>query len=100
MKIAFIGIGNVGSALAGHLVRLGNSVTIVARDAHSESVRKASAKNPSLIVRPSKEVVAEAQVVFLATPSKANEEALKAVASEFKGKILVDCTNPVGPSRF
>lgn len=96
MKIAFIGIGNVGSALADCLARLGHSVTIAARDARSESVRKALAKNPSLVVRPPKEAVAEAEVVFLATPFQANEEALKAVASELKGKILVDCTNPVG----
>jgi hypothetical protein len=97
MKIAFIGIGNVGSALADHLARLGHSVTIAARDARSESVRKAVAKNPSLVVRPPKEAVADAEVVFLATPFQANEEALKAVASELKGRILVDCTNPVGP---
>jgi hypothetical protein len=97
MKIAFIGIGNVGSALADHLARLGHSVTIAARDARSESVRKAAAKNSSLVVRPPKEAVAEAEVVFLATPFQASEEALKAVASELKGRILVDCTNPVGP---
>lgn len=97
MKIAFIGIGNVGSALADHLARLGHSVTIAARDARSESVRKAVAKNPSLVARPPEEAVAEAEVVFLATPFQANEEALKAVASELRGRILVDCTNPVGP---
>jgi len=97
MKIAFIGIGNVGSALADHLARLGHSVTIAARDPRSESVRKAVAKNPSLVVRPPKEAVADAEVVFLATPFQANEEALKAVASELKGRILVDCTNPLGP---
>jgi hypothetical protein len=71
-------------------------VTIAARDARSESVRKAVAKNASLVARPPKEAVADAEVVFLVTPFQANEEALKAVASKLKGKILVDCTNPVG----
>jgi 8-hydroxy-5-deazaflavin:NADPH oxidoreductase len=33
---------------------------------------------------------------FLATPFQANEEVLKGVAAELAGKILVDCTNPVG----
>lgn len=97
MKITFIGIGNVGSPLAGHLARLGHSVTIAAREAGSESVRKAVGKNSSIVARPPKEAVAEAEVVFLATPFQANEEALKAVGAELKGKILVDCTNPVGP---
>jgi 8-hydroxy-5-deazaflavin:NADPH oxidoreductase len=32
--------------------------------------------------------------VFLATPYLANEDALKGL--ELAGKILVDCTNPVG----
>jgi predicted dinucleotide-binding enzyme len=36
-------------------------------------------------------------VVFLATPFRANEAVLKDVAGELAGKILVDCTNPVGP---
>jgi len=97
MKIAFIGIGNVGSALAERLARLGHSINIAAREVNSESVRKAVGKNPSLVARAPKEAVSEAEVVFLATPFQANEEALKAVAAELKGKILVDCTNPVGP---
>jgi hypothetical protein len=97
MKITFMGIGNVGSPLADHLARLGHSVTIAARRTGSESVRKAVGKNPSLVARPLKKAVAEAEVVFLATPFQANEEVLKAVAAELKGKTLVDCTNPVGP---
>ena len=36
-------------------------------------------------------------MVFLATPFQANEAALKPLVSELAGKILVDCTNPVGP---
>jgi predicted dinucleotide-binding enzyme len=34
--------------------------------------------------------------VFLATPFAANEAALAEVGSALEGKILVDCTNPVG----
>jgi predicted dinucleotide-binding enzyme len=37
-------------------------------------------------------------VVFLATPYEAKAAALAAVADELVGKILVDCTNPVGPN--
>lgn len=42
--------------------------------------------------------MAAAEVIFLATPFRANEEALRAVESDLAGKILVDCTNPVGPN--
>jgi len=44
MKIAFIGYGNVGGALADHLQRLGHEVTLAADEASSESVRKTLAR--------------------------------------------------------
>jgi hypothetical protein len=43
------------------------------------------------------QAVTAADVVFLATPFEANEGVLKAVGDALNGKILVDCTNPVGP---
>jgi len=46
MKIALIGIGNVGEALADRLARSGHDVTIAVRDLNSDSVRSALKKNP------------------------------------------------------
>jgi 8-hydroxy-5-deazaflavin:NADPH oxidoreductase len=97
MKIAFIGCGQVGAPLADHLQRLGHQVTLADNDTGSESVRKARARNPHLEVAPAEEAVRAAEVVFLATPFRANETALQTVAGELTGKILIDCTNPVGP---
>jgi hypothetical protein len=71
---------------------------LAANDPSSESVKKALAKNANLKVSPPKDAVRDAEVVFLATPFHANEAALKAVAEEIQGKILIDCTNPVGPN--
>lgn len=96
MKIAFIGYGQVGAPLADHLQRLGHHVALAATDPNSESVRKALARNANLKVAVPKVAVGDAEVVFLATPFQANEAALKTVADEIRGKILVDCTNPVG----
>ena len=96
MKIAFIGYGNVGAPLADHLQRLGHEVTLAA-DAGSEGVKKARARNASLEVAPINHAVTAADVVFLATPFQANEAVLKAVGDALNGKILIDCTNPVGP---
>ena len=95
MNIAFIGIGQVGSALAGRLVALGHRVTIAARDANSDSVKTAITKYPDLQVASPQTAVADADVVFLATPFAANQTAL-AEAGDLSGKVLVDCTNPVG----
>jgi hypothetical protein len=97
MEIAFIGYGNVGGALADHLQRLGHSVTLAAKNRQSESVGRALATNPGLKVAAPGDAVRAAEVVFLATPYQANEAALRAVAPELAGKVLVDCTNPVGP---
>ncbi len=96
MKIAFIGCGQVGAPLADHLQRAGHEVTLAANDPNSGTVKKALARNANLRVAAPKVAVSDAEVVFLATPFQANEAALKAVAGEMRGKILVDCTNPVG----
>ncbi len=95
-NIAFIGYGQVGGALADHLERAGHTVVLAARDPNSESVRRLLEKNPKLKVASPEEAVKSAEVVFLATPFAANMDALEPVASALGGKILVDCTNPVG----
>ena len=61
-------------------------------------MQKALARNSNLKVFPPRDAVGAADIVFLAIPFQANEAALRSVAGELKGKILVDCTNPVGPN--
>jgi hypothetical protein len=97
VKLAFIGCGNVGAPLADHLQRLGHQVTLAAGDVGSESVQKARSRNPQLVVARPQEALIAADVVFLATPFQAAEGALKGGAEALHGKVLVDCTNPVGP---
>lgn len=97
MKIAFIGIGNVGFALADQLQKVGHEVLIAARDPNAESVQKALFENPQLRVAPTLAALAAAEVAFLATPFDANAAALRGAEEALAGKVLVDCTNPVGP---
>lgn len=97
MRIAFIGYGNVGGPLADHLQRLGHEVTLAARDAGSDGVRKALGRNGHLIVADPVTAVQRADVVFLATPFQAVESVLRPLVPALTGKVLVDCTNPVGP---
>jgi len=94
MKIAFIGIGNVGFALANSLQKKGHQIVVAHNDSNSESVKKALQQNSNFTAREVQEAVSESEIVFLATPFEANEEALKGI--KFEGKTLVDCTNPVG----
>lgn len=94
MKLAFIGIGNVGFALANNFQSKGHEIIIAHDDQSSESVQKALEKNSNFVVDTIQHAVDKADVVFLAIPFFVSEEILKSI--QFKGKILVDCTNPVG----
>lgn len=104
MKIAFIGVGNVGAPLADRLQVLGHQVIIAARDRQSQTVQSALNRNPNLLVQSPSEAIESSEVVFLATPFSAiaegrptvNESVLTPLKSALNGKVLVDCTNPVG----
>lgn len=93
-KLAFIGIGNVGFAIANQLQQKGHEIIVANNDSASETVKKALTQNASFKVMPVQKAIDESEVVFLATPFQVNEELLKSV--KFNGKILIDCTNPVG----
>lgn len=94
MKLAFIGIGNVGFAIANSLQKKGHEIIVANNDSTSETVKKALEQNQNFSVKNIQQAVDEAEVVFLATPFQANEEILKTL--KFNGKVLIDCTNPVG----
>ncbi|MEM6800851.1 MAG: NADPH-dependent F420 reductase [Bacteroidota bacterium] len=94
MKLAFIGIGKVGFALAHNFQKKGHEIIIAHNEPQSKSVINARDKNPAFSVLPIQEAIDMAELIFLATPFRLNKEILQAL--DFKGKTLVDCTNPVG----
>lgn len=96
MKITFIGYGKVGAPLADHLQRLGHDVTLAVKEPGSSNLAKALSLNAQLKTLPPAKAVADADVVFLATPYESCETALASVKEEIKDKIVIDCTNPVG----
>ncbi len=96
MNIAIIGTGRVGSALAGGWLKAGHRVTFGARDLGSEKVRAALARHPEARAASLAEAAAGAEVVVLATPWPAAQPAA-AAAGDLRGKVLIDCTNPIGP---
>ena len=95
MKIAFIGIGKVGFALADNLSKAGYEVVVAADDVTSESVRKALQNNSALKHMSLSEGCNRADIIFLAVPFGAVSEVVSKLG--LADKILVDCTNPVGP---
>jgi hypothetical protein len=97
MKVAFIGAGKVGAPLAAHLAHAGHDVVLASTKGSSTSLGAALARSPKLRTEPLSEAVRAAEVVFLVTPFSANESVLPPIAALLAGKVLVDCTNPVGP---
>ncbi|MEO1484395.1 MAG: NADPH-dependent F420 reductase [Bacteroidota bacterium] len=94
MKLAFIGIGNVGFALANNLEKKGHEIVIGHQHPESESVVQAVSNNPNFKVEAMQKAVNDSAAVFLATPFSVNKNLLEVL--EFKGQVLIDCTNPVG----
>lgn len=94
MKITFIGNGNVGGALANNLQKAGHQVTIALKELGGESETKAKELNQNFNLLEISKACGNADVVFLAVPFGAVEDALSS-AGDLTGKIVVDCTNPV-----
>ena len=95
MKIAIIGAGNVGKALAGSATRAGNSVTVSSTT--GDSARAAAKQTGARAATSSRAAVEEAELVILAVPYSAVDDVLASVGDAIVGKVVVDATNPIKP---
>ncbi|GAA4412894.1 NAD(P)-binding domain-containing protein [Fodinibacter luteus] len=108
MKIAVLGTGMVGRALAGRLSGLGHDVTIGTRDPQATLARTTpdgmgsppfsswSASHPDVPLVPLAEAAAGAELVVNATNGSGALPALEQVGAEhLAGKVLVDISNPL-----
>jgi predicted dinucleotide-binding enzyme len=80
MKIAVLGAGNVGGALARLWTQAGHQV---------QTARRQAGPTPE-------EIAADAAVVALCVPGGESEQALVS-CGDVTGKIVIDCTNPLAP---
>lgn len=94
MRIAIIGSGNVGGALARGLKDKGHQVTLGVRDPGDADVQALAAETGAAPSAPA-EAAAGAEIVILALPWMAAEGAVKALG-DLAGKIVIDCMNPLG----
>ncbi|HTK30899.1 MAG TPA: NAD(P)-binding domain-containing protein [Candidatus Saccharimonadaceae bacterium] len=101
MKIGILGTGDVGRALGTGFVTLGHDVKLGGREAGNA---KAAAWAKSAGTRASTGTFADAaafgELLVLATLGEKNEEAIRAAGvANFKGKIVIDATNPLDHSQ-
>ncbi|HMV69644.1 MAG TPA: NADPH-dependent F420 reductase [Myxococcota bacterium] len=94
MHIGILGAGNVGGTLGRALARAGHHVHYARRDPGSptpDALRHEGATTGS-----ARDIVARAEVMLLATPWGATQQALTD-AGDLGGRALLDATNPLGP---
>ncbi len=95
-KVAVIGLGNIGTALANNFVK-GNRSIIVA----DRSIAKANALAQQLggLAQPLTiaDAIKEADIVVLAIWFDAIKEVLQQYATELGEKIIIDPSNPIAP---
>ena len=90
MKIGIIGTGNVGGALAGAWVRSGHQVVAGVRENRPGKQQIAGMPAKSIA-----EAIQQSEVVVLSVPWAAAPEVVASV-KDWSGKVLIDCTNPIG----
>ena len=101
MKIAIIGTGNVGGALATQWASKGHEINLGVQDTENFKGQELL-KNPNTTVHSINDAVALADVLLLATPAKATIEVVKSLG-DTTGKMIIDAMNIImkqGPAGF
>lgn len=93
MKIAIIGSGKVGKALASSSIRAGHSVTMSSKNAEkaAEAAKSVGAHAAATNV----EGVKDADIVIIAVPYGDLGEVFRGLGSSVDGKVVVDATNHI-----
>lgn len=96
LKVAVIGLGNIGKAVASNLVK-GNREVILA----SQKIEDANALASELGVLAKsadvKTAIKEADIVIMSVWFSTIQELFKQYATELQGKIIIDPSNPIAP---
>lgn len=95
MKVAIIGAGNVGKALATSITNAGHDVTIAASNA--ENARAAAHEIGTRAADSSAAAVVGADVVILAIPYAAGAQVAADIREGVAGKTIIDVSNPLTP---
>src|SRR4249920_1966577 len=95
-KVAIIGTGHIGTALAANLVKANRSFIIADR-----KIEKARgiAENSGSLAQPMDipAAIKDADIIVFAVWFDAIKELLKTYASILEGKIVIDPSNPIAP---
>ncbi len=95
-KVAIIGMGKIGWAIAANLVKGNHPVIIASRDlAQAEKV--AGKLGPLAVAKETEAAIQEADVVIPALYFNVLKEFLSTYSKALEGKTIVDVSNPIAP---
>ncbi|EME57691.1 NADP oxidoreductase, coenzyme F420-dependent [Amycolatopsis decaplanina DSM 44594] len=94
MRIGIFGAGGMAEALGGQWAATGHEVMIAARD---QAKADALAGKISARAGTWEETARASEVILLAVPAPSAPEVLAVAGKSVAGKMLIDCTNAVGP---
>jgi len=95
MTTAIVGVGNIGSALARHLVAGGEPVVLAAKD-ESRAQALAGELGPLAGAASVEDAISGADTVVLAVWLDSMRELIPAYAHVLKDKVVIDPSNPIG----
>jgi len=95
MSTAIIGTGNIGSAIARHLIAGGESVVVAARD-ESQAKALADVLGPNARAASVADAITGSDTVVLALWLDNMREVIPQQAHFLDGKVVVDPSNPIG----
>jgi 8-hydroxy-5-deazaflavin:NADPH oxidoreductase len=96
MEIGIIGSGNVGGTLGTRWAQAGHTVIFASRNPASSEMKDLVSKAGANASAGSPAEAAKADVLLLATPWPAAEQAIRS-AGDLTGKVLIDAVNPLLP---
>lgn len=93
-KVAVIGLGNIGKALANNLVK-GNRNIIVSSNNYEDALAFASSAGDLVEALEIEEAVKAADIIIPTVWFNVAQEFVQQYAIHLKGKIVIDVTNPI-----
>lgn len=101
MKIAVIGAGHVGAALAKSWAEEGHRVVVGARNPQDEKYNRLAEEHEHISVKGIREAAEESEVILVATPASVIEDVAGQLGQTGE-KVIIDATNSVfsKPERF
>ncbi|MDH6108234.1 putative dinucleotide-binding enzyme [Kitasatospora sp. MAP12-15] len=95
MTTAIVGVGNIGSVVARHLVAGGESVVLAGRGAAARAQELADELGPLAHAASVQDAIAEADTIVLAVWLDVMRELIPQVAPLLDGKVVIDPSNPI-----